>query len=107
MANRYSTNYRMNRVLRNDRAALIVPIDHGLVWGRVPSLEAPVSVMERFIPEDITGFMVSTGIVKQSEVQLAKASALARVLAIGSTSGADMLTGIVLGLRQHIGGNET
>jgi fructose-bisphosphate aldolase, class I len=41
MANRYSTNYRMNRVFREDRAALIVPIDHGLVWGRVPSLEAP------------------------------------------------------------------
>ena len=33
--------------------------------------------------------------------------AIERVLAIGSTSGADMLTGIVLGLRQHIGGNET
>ncbi len=32
MANRYSTSYRMNRVLRDDRAALIVPIDHGLVW---------------------------------------------------------------------------
>lgn len=33
--------------------------------------------------------------------------AIARVLAIGSTSGADMLTGIALALRQHIGGNET
>ncbi|HMQ58421.1 MAG TPA: deoxyribose-phosphate aldolase [Rhizobiaceae bacterium] len=82
MANRYSTNYRMNRVLRDDRAALVVPIDHGLVWGRVPSLEEPVAVMKRFISEDITGFMVSTGIVKQSEVVLAKASTLARVLAI-------------------------
>jgi fructose-bisphosphate aldolase, class I len=82
LANRYSTNYRMNRVLRHDRAALIVPIDHGLVWGRVPSLEAPVTVMRRFIGEDITGFMVSTGIVKQSEVDLARAPALARVLAI-------------------------
>ena len=82
MANRYSTNYRMNRVLRDDRAALVVPIDHGLVWGRVKALEAPVKVMKRFIPEDVTGFMVSTGIVKQSEVELAKASHLARILAI-------------------------
>lgn len=82
MANRYSTNYRMNRVLRHDRAALVVPIDHGLVWGRVEALEAPVQVMRRYIPEDITGFMVSTGIVKQSEVDLARASHLARVLAI-------------------------
>ncbi len=82
MANRYSTNYRMNRVLRDDRAALVIPIDHGLVWGRVEALEAPVQVMRRYILEDITGFMVSTGIVKQSEVDLAKASHLARVLAI-------------------------
>ncbi len=82
MANRYSTNYRMNRVLRHDRAALVVPIDHGLVWGRVEALEAPVQVMHRYIPEDITGFMVSTGIVKQSEVDLARASHLARVLAV-------------------------
>lgn len=33
--------------------------------------------------------------------------AIERVLAIGSTSGADMLTGIVLALRQQIGGNKT
>lgn len=82
MANRFSSNYRMNRVFREDRAALIVPIDHGLVWGRVPSLEAPVTVMRRFLTEDVTGFMVSTGIVKASEVDLAKAPAMARVLAI-------------------------
>ncbi|MCB1497328.1 MAG: deoxyribose-phosphate aldolase [Bauldia sp.] len=82
MANRYSTNYRMNRVLRDDRAALVIPIDHGLVWGRVEALEAPVKVMRRYIGEDITGFMVSSGIVKQSEVDLARASHLARVLAI-------------------------
>ena len=72
MANRYSTSYRMNRVLRDDRAAVVVPIDHGLVWARVDKLEAPVQVMRRYIAEDITGFMVSNGIVKQSEVDLAK-----------------------------------
>ncbi len=99
MANRYSTNYRMNRIFREDRAALIVPIDHGLVWGRVPSLEAPVAVMRRFIPADITGFMVSTGIVKASEVDLARAPALARVLAIDAfwpTSAPDTGTGTLV-----------
>jgi fructose-bisphosphate aldolase, class I len=99
MANRYSTNYRMNRVFRDDRAALVVPIDHGLVWGRVAALEAPVTVMRRFIPEDITGFMVSTGIVKQSEVDLAKAPALARILAIDAfwpTSAPDTGTGAMV-----------
>lgn len=82
MANRYSTNYRMNRVFREDRAALIVPIDHGLVWGRVPALESPVQVLRRFLSDDITGYMVSTGIVKATEVEMAKNPAMARVLAI-------------------------
>lgn len=79
---RLSSSYRMNRIFSPDRAALIVPIDHGLVWGRVPSLEAPVAVMRRFLAEDITGFMVSTGIVKASEAELARAPGIARVLAI-------------------------
>ena len=72
MANRYSTNYRMNRVFHDDCAALVVPIDHGLVWGRVCTLEAPVKIMRKYIAQDITGCMASTGIVKQSEVDLAK-----------------------------------
>ena len=75
MANRYSTNYRMNRIFRDDRAALVVPIDHGLVWGRVEALEAPVKVMKRFIDEDITGFMVSTGIVTTVPLLLFAAAA--------------------------------
>jgi class I fructose-bisphosphate aldolase len=79
---RLSTSYRMNRVLRADRAALVVPIDHGLVWGRVPQLEAPVAVMRRFLKEDVTGFMISTGIAKASEVEMANAPAMARILAI-------------------------
>ncbi len=77
-----SSNYRMNRVLRPDRAALVVPIDHGLVWGRVPQLEAPAQVLRRFLKEDVTGFMVSTGIVKATEVELAANSTMARILAI-------------------------
>ncbi|MEZ2132960.1 MULTISPECIES: class I fructose-bisphosphate aldolase [unclassified Sinorhizobium] len=99
MANRYSTNYRMNRVFREDRASLIVPIDHGLVWGRVKALEAPVQVLRRYMGEDITGFMVSTGIVKATEVDMAKAPALARVLAIDAfwpTSAPETGTGAIV-----------
>jgi fructose-bisphosphate aldolase, class I len=97
--NRFSTNYRMNRVLRPDRAALVVPVDHGLVWGRVPQLEAPVQVMKRFLNEDVTGFMVSTGIVKATEVELAAASQMARILAIDAfwpTAKPDTGTGVLV-----------
>jgi fructose-bisphosphate aldolase, class I len=96
---RLSTNYRMNRVLRPDRAALVVPIDHGLVWGRVPQLEAPVQVMQRFLKQDVTGFMVSTGIVKSTEVELAQHSQMARILAIDAfwpTAKPDTGTGVLV-----------
>lgn len=98
-ASSLSTSYRMNRIFREDRAALIVPIDHGVVWGRVPALEAPVQVMKRFLKEDITGFMVTTGIVKATEVELARAPALARVLAIDAfwpTSAPETGTGAIV-----------
>ena len=94
-----STSYRMNRILHEDRAALIVPIDHGVVWGRVPALEAPVKVMKQFLKEDITGFMVTTGIVKATEVELARTPALARVLAIDAfwpTSAPETGTGTIV-----------
>jgi fructose-bisphosphate aldolase, class I len=96
---RFSTNYRMHRVLRANRAALVVPIDHGLVWGRVPQLEAPVQVMKRFLKEDVTGFMVSAGIVKATEVELAQASQMARILAIDAfwpTAKPDKGTGVLV-----------
>jgi class I fructose-bisphosphate aldolase len=98
-ASSLGASYRMNRVLRPDRAALIVPIDHGLVWGVVPGLEAPVAVMRRFLPEDVTGFMVSTGIVKATAVELAAAPAMARILAIDAfwpTSAPDAGTGALV-----------
>lgn len=84
MPSRLSSSYRMNRVLRPDRAAVIVPVDHGVVWGRVPSLESPAQVMRDFMGEDITGFMVTTGIVRSTEVEMAAKPALARVLAMNS-----------------------
>lgn len=99
MASRYSTNYRMNRVFRPDRAAIVVPIDHGLVWGRVPQLEAPVTVMKRFLKEDVTGFMISTGIAKASEVEMAQNPGMARILAIDAfwpTSAPDTGTGTLV-----------
>jgi fructose-bisphosphate aldolase, class I len=91
--------YRLNRIFREDRAAVIVPVDHGLVWGRVPALEAPVAVVRRFLSEDVTGFMVSTGVAKSSEVDLARAPAMSRILAIDAfwpTSAPDTGTGTLV-----------
>jgi fructose-bisphosphate aldolase, class I len=96
MTSRLSSSYRMNRIFRTDRAAIVVPIDHGLVWGRVPQLEAPVEVMRRFLKEDVTGFMVSTGIAKATGALMAQHPQMARILAIDAfwpTSEPDTGTG--------------
>jgi fructose-bisphosphate aldolase, class I len=99
MASKLSSSYRMNRVFRPDRAAVVVPIDHGVVWGRVPQLEAPVKVMQRFLKEDVTGFMITTGIAKASEAEMAQHPQMARILAIDAfwpTSAADTGTGTLI-----------
>jgi fructose-bisphosphate aldolase, class I len=99
MASSLSSSYRMNRVFRPDRAAVVVPIDHGVVWGRVPQLEAPVQVMQRFLKEDVTGFMITTGIAKASEAEMAQNPHMARILAIDAfwpTSNPDSGTGTLI-----------
>ncbi len=96
---RLSTSYRMNRLFHEDRAALIVPVDHGVVWGRVTALEAPVDVIRSYMQEDVTGFMVTTGIVRATEALLARQPQFARVLAIDafwSTKTPDKGTGAIV-----------
>ncbi|MEZ5669822.1 MAG: deoxyribose-phosphate aldolase [Alphaproteobacteria bacterium] len=99
MAHRLQNSYRMNRLIRPDRAALILPVDHGVVWGRVPGLENPVAVMNRFMDADISGFMMTTGLVRSTEAALARHPALARVLAIDAfwpTGAPETGTGILI-----------
>jgi hypothetical protein len=33
--------YRMRRTLPEDRVAIIMPVDHGLIFNRLPGLESP------------------------------------------------------------------
>jgi class I fructose-bisphosphate aldolase len=36
-----SMEYRMRRTLPDDRVAIIMPVDHGLIFSRLPGLESP------------------------------------------------------------------
>ena len=76
------TSYRMRRVLPSDRAAIIVPIDHGLIFGRITGLEAPAKVMRRLAEASVTGFMMSPGLVKRTEAEFGSIGSLSRVMAI-------------------------
>ena len=58
--------YRMRRTLPDDRVAIIMPVDHGLIFSRLPGLESPAKVIEYWAKQDVTGFMLSPGQVKQT-----------------------------------------
>jgi class I fructose-bisphosphate aldolase len=74
--------YRMTRTLPQDRVAIIMPVDHGLIFDRLPGLENPAAVIEEFGGDDITGFMMSPGLVVRTEQYFAQRPNLSRVMAI-------------------------
>jgi class I fructose-bisphosphate aldolase len=74
--------YRMARTLPQDRVAIIIPVDHGLIFDRLPGLQNPAKVVEEFGDDDITGFMMSPGLVVRTEQYFARRPHLSRVMAI-------------------------
>lgn len=77
-----SMEYRMRKVLPNDRVAIIMPVDHGLIFNRIEGLETPSAPFAAWADNDVTGFMMTPGQVKQTEPFFAKHPNLTRVLTI-------------------------
>jgi len=77
-----SMEYRLRRTLPSDRAAMIMPIDHGLIFDRIEGLETPSAPIEAWGESDITGFMLTPGQARQTERYFAAHPHLTRVLTI-------------------------
>ncbi|WP_067676700.1 class I fructose-bisphosphate aldolase [Nocardia miyunensis] len=77
-----SMEYRMRRTLPSDRVAIIVPVDHGLIFNRIAGLETPSAPFETWGSQDVTGFMMTPGQVKQTERFFARNPHLTRVLTV-------------------------
>jgi class I fructose-bisphosphate aldolase len=77
-----SMRYRMQRTLPRDRAALIMPVDHGLIFDRIEGLETPGAPFAAWGSHDVTGFMLTPGQLRQSEDWFVTRPHLSRVLAI-------------------------
>lgn len=77
-----SMEYRMRRTLPSDRAAIIMPVDHGLIFNRIDGLETPSAPFATWGDKDVTGFMMTPGQVKQTEGFFARNPHLTRVLTI-------------------------
>lgn len=77
-----SMEYRLRRTLPSDRVAIIMPVDHGLIFDRIKGLETPSAPFAAWADKGVTGFMMTPGQVKQTETFFAKNGHLSRVLTI-------------------------
>ena len=77
-----SMEYRLRRTLPSERVAIIMPVDHGLIFDRIEGLETPSSPFAAWADKDVTGFMMTPGQVKQTEKFFAAHPHLTRVLTI-------------------------
>lgn len=77
-----SMEYRLRRTLPSDRVAIIMPVDHGLIFDRIEGLETPSAPFAAWADQDVTGFMMTPGQVKQTERFFAAHPHLTRVLTI-------------------------
>jgi class I fructose-bisphosphate aldolase len=59
-----------------------MPVDHGLIFSRLPGLESPAKVIEYWAKQDVTGFMMGPGQVKSTAALFAENPHLSRVLTI-------------------------
>ena len=77
-----SMEYRLRRTLPSNRVAIIMPVDHGLIFDRIEGLETPSAPFPAWGSNDVTGFMMTPGQVKQTEKFFAANTHLSRVLTI-------------------------
>jgi len=77
-----SMDYRLRRTLPSSRVAIIMPIDHGLIFDRIEGLETPSAPVLDWADQDVTGFMMTPGQVMQTERFFAAHPHLTRVLTI-------------------------
>lgn len=77
-----SMTYRLRRTLPSHRAAIIMPVDHGLIFDRIDGLETPSAPFTQWSEHGVTGFMLTPGQVRQTERFFAQHPELTRVLTI-------------------------
>lgn len=88
--------YRLGRLFAADGRTVILPVDHGSMLGRLPGLEDPVALMQRFLPLACDGFLIGPGVAARTSALFARRAAPARLLTIdtywrGAAVGAHVL----------------
>jgi class I fructose-bisphosphate aldolase len=81
--------YRMGRIFGPDGRTLVLPVDHGLVLGRVEGLEDPVGLVAGLERLPCDGFLMAPGLVRHTAELFAHRGAPARVLTLDTFFRAD------------------
>lgn len=74
--------YRMGRVFGPDGRAMILPVDHGLMMGRVPGLEDPRALVAAAISAGCDGLLMSLGLARATAADFAGRGSPARLLTL-------------------------
>ncbi|HVT68842.1 MAG TPA: hypothetical protein VHF26_13915 [Trebonia sp.] len=74
--------YRMGRIFGRDGRAMILPVDHGLMLGRVPGLEDPRGLVQAAADLGCDGLLMSLGLVRATAATFADRTAPARLLTL-------------------------
>jgi len=74
--------YRMGRIFGRDGRAMILPVDHGLMLGRVPGLEDPGGLVHAAAELGCDGLLMSLGLLRATAGTFADRCAPARLLTI-------------------------
>lgn len=81
-------SYRLGRIFGQDGRTMILPIDHGLIGGRVHGLENPRALLDVAIGLGCDGFLMSQGMAQQTAQMFGHRDAPVRVLTVDSLYGA-------------------
>lgn len=76
--------FRLGRLFAPDGRTVILPVDHGTMLGRVPGLEEPAAMLDRFLPLGCDGFLIGPGLAERTSARFARRSAPARLITIDS-----------------------
>jgi fructose-bisphosphate aldolase, class I len=99
--------YRMGRIFGADGRTLVLPVDHGLVLGRVEGLEDPVGRVDGLLDLPCDGLLMAPGLTRHTAARFARRDAPARLLTLDTffrepgeeAAGAGMAAGVELGAR--------
>ncbi len=74
--------YRLGRIFGATGRTVVLPVDHGLMLGRVSGLEDPVASLTQFLSHGCDGFLIGPGVARRTAELFADRGTPARVVTI-------------------------